>query len=64
MPIGEYKVMVIKIFTGLKKRVKDLSETLNKETENIKKKNQSERTQLLKLKTSLNIASDNKSNVH
>lgn len=34
--------MVIKIFTGLEKRVEDLSETFDKEIEHIKK-NQSER---------------------
>ena len=32
--------MVIKILTGLEKRVEDLSETLNKEKENIKRTNQ------------------------
>ena len=37
----EFKVVVIKILTGLEKRVEDLSETLNKEIENIKT-NQSE----------------------
>ena len=31
----EFKVMIIKILTGLEKRVEDISETLNKE---IKKK--------------------------
>ena len=31
----ESKVMVIKILTGLEKRVEDLSENLNKEIENI-----------------------------
>ena len=41
MPDQEFKVMIIKILTGLEKRVEDLSETFNKETENIKK-NQSE----------------------
>ena len=40
----EFKVMVIKILNGLKKRVEDLNETLNKKTENIKK-NQRCRTQ-------------------
>ena len=38
MPDGEFKVMVIKIVTGLEKRVEDLS--LNKETET--SKNQSD----------------------
>ena len=38
----EFKVMVIKILTGLKKRVENVSETLNKDIESIKK-NQSER---------------------
>ena len=37
MPDREFKVMVIKILTGLEKRVAYLSETLNNETENIKK---------------------------
>ena len=32
------KFPVIKILTGLEPRVEDLSETLNKETENIKKR--------------------------
>ena len=41
MPDREFQVMVIKILTGLEKTVEDLSETLNKEIENIKK-NQSE----------------------
>ena len=38
MPDREFKVMVIKILTGLEKRVEDISETLNNEI----KKNQSE----------------------
>ena len=42
MPEGEFKVMFIKIVNGLQKRAGSLSETLNKEIENIKK-NQSER---------------------
>ncbi|VFV39055.1 Hypothetical predicted protein, partial [Lynx pardinus] len=37
----EFQVVIVKIFTGLEKRVKDLSETLKKEIEHIKK-NQSE----------------------
>ena len=41
MPDKEFKVMIIKIFTGLEKRMEDFSETFNKEVENIKK-NQSE----------------------
>ena len=32
----EFKAMVIKIFTALEKRIEDLSETFNKEIENIK----------------------------
>ena len=40
MPDRYFKLMVIKILTGLR-RVEDLCETLNKEIENIKK-NQSE----------------------
>ena len=38
MPDREFKVMIIKILTGLEKRVEDISETLNKEI----KKNKSE----------------------
>ena len=37
MPDRGFKVTVIKILTGLEKRVEDISETLNKETENIKR---------------------------
>ena len=33
----QFKVMITKIFSGLEKRVEDLSETLNKEVENIRK---------------------------
>lgn len=33
MPVREFKVMVIEIFTGLEKRMEDLSKTLNKEIE-------------------------------
>ena len=39
MPDREVKVMIIKILTGLQKRVEDISETLDKE---IKKNNLSE----------------------
>ena len=42
MPDREFQVIVIKKLSGLEKRVENLSETLNKELENIKK-NQSER---------------------
>ena len=38
MPDRKFKVMVIKILNGLEKRVETLSETLNEEIENIKKK--------------------------
>jgi len=41
MPKGEFKVMVIKILTGLEKAVDELSENFNKDMESIKK-NQSE----------------------
>ena len=37
MPDREFKVMVVKILTGLEKRVEDVSEILNKEKANIKK---------------------------
>ena len=36
----EFKVIVMKIVTGLEKRVEDLSETLNKGIEKIKRTNQ------------------------
>ena len=35
MPDKEFKVMLIKIFTGLERKVKELSETFNKVIENI-----------------------------
>ena len=38
MPDKQLKIMVIKIITGLKKRVDDLSENFYKEIENIKKR--------------------------
>ena len=38
MPNRKLKAMVIKIFIGIEKRVEDISETLNKEIQNIKKK--------------------------
>ena len=38
MPYRKFKVMVIKILTGLEKMVENLSETLNKKTEHIKQK--------------------------
>ena len=41
MPDQKFKVMIIKILTGLEKRIKDISEIFSKEIENIKK-NQSE----------------------
>ena len=37
MPDREFKVMVIKILTGLEIRVEDFSETLTKEIENMKR---------------------------
>ena len=37
MPDTDFKVMVIKILTGLEKRLENLSDTFNKEIENIKK---------------------------
>ena len=37
MPDREFKVMVIKLFTGLEKGVEDLKETFNKERENFLK---------------------------
>ena len=42
MPDTIFKAMAINILTGLKKRVEDFSETLNKDIENIKE-NQSEK---------------------
>ena len=37
MPCREFKIVVIKILTGLKKTVKDFCVTLKKEMKNIKK---------------------------
>ena len=37
MPDKEFKVMIIKILTELERRMKELSETFNKEIENIKR---------------------------
>ena len=37
MPDREFKVMVIKILTGLEKRMEDISETLTTEIEEFKK---------------------------
>jgi len=34
MPDGEFKVMIIRMLTGLEKRVEDMSETLNTEIRN------------------------------
>lgn len=41
MPDKDFRIMVIKIFTGLEKKVEDLSVIFKKEIENIKK-NQSQ----------------------
>ena len=41
MPTKEFTVMVIKILAGLEKRVDELHENVNKETENIKRTSQS-----------------------
>ena len=38
MPGGQFKVTVIKILTGLEKRVKNISETLTTEIKEFKKK--------------------------
>ena len=48
----ELKVVIIEIFTGLEKRVEDLTETLNREIENIKK-NQSEKNSRIEIKNTL-----------
>jgi len=49
----EFKVMVIKILTRLKRRVKELSENFNKEIESIKT-NQSElKNTITKMKSTL-----------
>lgn len=34
IPGGEYRAMIIKIFTGLQKRVEDITETINTEMRN------------------------------
>ena len=52
MPVREFKVMVIKILTGLEKGMEDLRETPNKETDNIKK-NQSEMKNSTEIKNTL-----------
>lgn len=41
MPYKEFKLNTIKVFTGLQKRMVELSKNVNKDTDNIKK-NQSE----------------------
>ena len=38
MPNTEFKVIVIKVLTGCEKKVEDISETLNKQIKNIRKK--------------------------
>ena len=40
IPDKEFKVIIIKILTGLEKKVEDFSETLNKEKYNIKKRDE------------------------
>jgi len=40
MPDIKFKVTAVKISTELEKRVENLTETLNKETENMKKKSE------------------------
>ena len=49
MPDRYFKLMVIKILTGLR-RVEDLCETLNKEIENIKKNQSEVKNSITKLK--------------
>ena len=49
----DFKVAVIKILTGLEKRMEDLSETLNKETENIKKNQSEMKNSITKIKSTL-----------
>ena len=53
MPDREFKVMVIKIFTGLEERLKDISETLNKAIENIKKNRSEMKNSITEIKTTL-----------
>lgn len=38
MPEGKFKAMIIRILTGLEKRMKDISETLITEIKELKKK--------------------------
>ena len=51
MPDREFKVIAIKILSGLAKRVEDLNETLNKDREN--KRNQSEMNPIIEMKNTL-----------
>ena len=53
MPDREFKVMVIKILTGLKKKVGDLSKTLNKETEKMKKSQSEMKNSITEVKGTL-----------
>ena len=53
MPDREFKVMDIKILTGLEKRVEYLSETLNKKTGNIKKKQSEMKNSITEIKNTL-----------
>ena len=50
MPDKEFKVMIIKILTGLEKRVEDISEIPNKE---IKKKQQEMKNTINEIKNTL-----------
>jgi len=56
MPDREFKVMIIKIVTGLEERVEDFSETLNtlnKEIENIKKNKSEMKNSVNEIKNTL-----------
>lgn len=48
LPNKEFKVVVVKTLTGLQRRVDELIENLNKETENIKKNSELENTTEMK----------------
>ena len=45
MPDGEFKAMIIRIFTGLEKRMENISETLTTDIKELKRINQRQRMQ-------------------
>ena len=53
MPDREFKVMDIKILTGLEKRVEDLNKTLNKEIKNTEKNQLEMKNSITEIKNTL-----------